>query len=418
LIKSSPFGQVELALRRVFNSLRSNVGSLAISVALATAFWVVITNEENPERTDELPFAIAVEAVNISDDVAVFGSIEPVTIRVTAREHDFEELEAGDFRAVADVGNAGPGQFKASVSVDYTGGRRGIDVEDVSPDTVIVNLEPLIERTLPVDVQITDQPPFGLTPEVVGVEPEDVVVSGPAGAVDLVAAVAAEIDLSSVTVPVEDFEADAELVARNEAGFAVEGVSLSASEAEVLINVEREILQQAVPIVPTIEGTLPPGLLLSDISAGPQTVTVSGPLDVLDTIESLATEAIDLSEISETTTVSVELVVPTGADVEIESARVTLTVVAREGEAAYAVAPTFINVAPGLRPSTTTAILLVRVSGPLAALEELSAGDLTVLVDMAFLGAGTHTLTPSVEAPDGIEVVEVTPATIDVTLSP
>jgi YbbR domain-containing protein len=418
LNRPTPLGQADLALRRVVNSLRSNVGSLVISIALATGFWVVITNEENPERTDELPFAISVEAVNVADDVAVFGSIEPVTIRVTAREDDFDDLEAADFRAVADVANADPGLFEASVSVEYTGGRRGIDVEDVSPDTVAVNLEPLIERNLQVEAQITGQPPFGLTPEIVEVDPDDVVVSGPAGAVDLVADVVAKIDLSAVTVPVEGFEADAELVARNEAGFAVEGVSLTASDVEVLINVDREILEQEVPVVPTIEGVLPPGLLLSDISTSPQTVTVSGPLDVLGAIESLSTEGIDLSEISETTTVSVELVVPAGADVEIESARVTLVVEERESEATFAVAPTFVNVGQGLRPSTTTAILLVRVRGPLAALQELSAGDLRVLVDMAFLGPGTHTLTPTVEAPAGIEVVEVTPATITVTLSP
>ncbi|HET9201376.1 MAG TPA: CdaR family protein [Dehalococcoidia bacterium] len=405
-------------IQRLLLSFRENAGLLGISIVLAIGLWMFVTNEENPDRTDDFPFPLAVEAVNVPENLAVFGPLDPVTIRVTAPEDTFEDLEVEDFRAVADLSNAVSGEAQVPVTVDYTGGRRNVDIEGVSPSTVTVNLQPLVEREFPVRVDVTGPPPLGLNVGDIEVTPEEVTVSGPEEAVALVDEVIGEVDLGSVGVALEAFETQVELVPRSSQGFTVVGVVLETQTADAVIEIERETLQQTVPVVVETTGTPAAGFRLSDLNVTPLTVVISGPLQALADLENISTEAIDLNDASESFTEEVALDLPDDVSAVPDSVTVEVTIEQSTAEATLGVAPRFINTAPGLTSSTSTAIVLVTVSGPLNVLQDISPEAVQVVVDLAGLGPGTYTLTPVVQVPDGVTFIRVSPVQITVTLVP
>lgn len=405
-------------IQRLLLSFRENAGLLGISIVLAIGLWMFVTNEENPDRTDDFPFPLAVEAVNVPENLAVFGPLDPVTIRVTAPEDTFEDLEVEDFRAVADLSNAVSGEAQVPVTVDYTGGRRNVDIEGVSPSTVTVNLQPLVEREFPVRVDVTGPPPLGLNVGDIEVTPEEVTVSGPEEAVALVDEVIGEVDLGSVGVALEAFETQVELVPRSSQGFTVVGVVLETQTADAVIEIERETLQQTVPVVVETTGRPAAGFRLSDLNVTPLTVVISGPLQALADLENISTEAIDLNDASESFTEEVALDLPDDVSAVPDSVTVEVTIEQSTAEATLGVAPRFINTAPGLTSSTSTAIVLVTVSGPLNVLQDISPEAVQVVVDLAGLGPGTYTLTPVVQVPDGVTFIRVSPVQITVTLVP
>jgi YbbR domain-containing protein len=405
-------------LRRLLESFRENAGLLGISVVLALGLWMFVTNEENPDRTDDFPFPLTVEAVNVPENLAVFGPLDPVTIRITAPEDTFDDLEIDDFRAVADLSNAISGEAQVPVTVEYTGGRRNVDIEGVTPSSLTVNLQPVVERTFPVEVEVADPPPLGLTVGSIDVNPDEVAVSGPEEAVALVDQVIGEVDLSNVGVALEEFDTQVELVPRSRQGFTVVGVVLETQTADATIEIGRETFDQAVPVVVETAGTPAAGFRLTDLTVTPLTVVIRGPLDALQDIDSVSTQPINLEDISESFTEVVDLDLPDGVTAAPESVSVEVTLEQSNVEATLGVAPRFVNVAPGLTATTSTAIVLVTISGPLNLLQDLGPEDVQAVVDVAGLGAGTYTLTVAVQAPEGVTPIRVAPAQITVTLVP
>lgn len=407
-------GPVWILLRSLGASAWGNLGLGALALVLALALWAFVTNEENPTRSDRFPFAIPVEPVNVPSNLAVFGPIEPVTLRVSAPEDTWEDFQVEDFRAVLDLSGSDAGTLRLPVRVDYTGGRRGVRVQEVTPDTVEVTLEPLVTRTVPVRVDVSAPPPLEFQYTVQQPDPAFVTIAGPEEVVQLVDEAVAEVNLSQVTA---SLDREFPVVARSARGFAVDGVSVEPAAVRVQIAVVQALFQRAFLVVPTVTGEPAPGFAIVGVVVQPATVTVMAPLSVLQSVESLATQPVDVAGADADQQVTVEVTVPAGAEVVgLGLVTVRVTIAPLQGQALIAVAPEFENVGAELQPSSATQIILVTVTGPVAALQALQPGDVRAFVDLQGLGRGTHTVEVRVAVPPGLVASRSEPAEITVTL--
>ena len=141
-------------------------------------------------------------------------------------------------------------------------------------------------------------------------------------------------------------------------------------------------------------------------------------VEALRDIESVTTSPVDLGDAAESFSEEVDLDLPEGVTAQPDTVSVDVTVEQANVEATIGVAPRFVNVAPGLTSSTSTAIVLVTLSGPLNVLQDVGPEEVQAVVDLAGLGPGTYTLTVSVQVPDGVTVVRASPVQITVTLAP
>ena len=101
---------------------------------------------------------------------------------------------------------------------------------------------------------------------------------------------------------------------------------LQALPAQVSLSIKtsQSDTEKTVPIQANLVGQLPQGVQIESVSIQPETTTVSGAPEDLAVIDSVRTAAIDLSQISQTTTLSVAL--ESDAVTAPESVSITLSV--------------------------------------------------------------------------------------------
>jgi YbbR domain-containing protein len=176
----------------------------------------------------------------------------------------------------------------------------------------------------------------------------------------------------------------------------------------------------AVKVV--IEGQVADLHRLTNITVFPLVVTVySDDTQLVNNLSGIVeTEALDISGISEDVSARLRLNLPENVSlvgdqsvlvkVSVEAILSSLTI----SEKALEV----INLDPALAAELSSLTVDVIVSGPLPALDALSADDLRVILDAEGLGVGVHQLVPVVEILDeDIQVETILPESIELTLS-
>src|SRR5690606_9146945 len=94
------------SLRRVWASVSHTPGLLLVSLLIAIGLWVFVTDAENPTVVDFFPQPIPVEAVNVSDQLAVANQLPTVSVRISAPSDRWEQLTSADFRALVNLDGA------------------------------------------------------------------------------------------------------------------------------------------------------------------------------------------------------------------------------------------------------------------------------------------------------------------------
>ena len=85
------------------------------------------------------------------------------------------------------------------------------------------------------------------------------------------------------------------LVARDDRGFIVDGVSLEPSSAAVEIKVEQKQFERLVAVSPSLRGSPAAGYNVTAVEVDPPSVTLLGPLDILNVTSVVLTDDIDIS---------------------------------------------------------------------------------------------------------------------------
>ena len=86
-----------------------DLGRLLLAIGLASALWIVVQNEANPDRTDIPSFTIPVEIVNVPTGLVAVSEAPQIQVRVRMSSQSWELLRPGSFRATACAANAAPG---------------------------------------------------------------------------------------------------------------------------------------------------------------------------------------------------------------------------------------------------------------------------------------------------------------------
>jgi len=86
------------AFRAAAGSVSDNSGLAVMSVVLAFALWILVTDAENPTQERVLPVDIQVQPVNLPPDVALARELQTVRLRVKVAEDVCGRLTEADDR--------------------------------------------------------------------------------------------------------------------------------------------------------------------------------------------------------------------------------------------------------------------------------------------------------------------------------
>lgn len=153
-----------------------NPGLKIMAVLLATGLWFVVAGEQNVERTLRVPLEFRNKPVNLE----VLGD-PPTTvdIRVVGSSALLSRIDAGEVVAVLDLGTARPGSRLFHVRTDEIRVPYGVDVMQVTPSTIGLELEVSSRRRVRVVPAVEGDPAPGFVTGRITSDPDSVEVIGP-----------------------------------------------------------------------------------------------------------------------------------------------------------------------------------------------------------------------------------------------
>ena len=151
-------------------------GLKVLAIALAVLLWLTVAGEHTVERSMRVPL----EFRNLPEQLEIVGAPPPtVDVRLRGSSALLSRIEPGEIVAVLDVGSGRPGSRLFHLRNDEVRVPYGIEVAQVVPGTLALELEKSGRRTVPVMPAIEGQPAPGFVTGRVTSDPPTVEVAGP-----------------------------------------------------------------------------------------------------------------------------------------------------------------------------------------------------------------------------------------------
>lgn len=405
-------------VRGSLRSLRDNKGLAAVSIILAFGIWIVVTEADNPTRTQVVPYDLVIEPINVPPTVAVVEPIspdKPVRVRVAVADDEFESLRAADFEATVDLSGYTVGANEVDVKVRPLTSRGGLRVDKVIPAKITITLATLSSKEIPVTPTVTGDLVPGYTMLSPELDDTSVIVSGPQSEVDKVTQATVEIDVEGLS---DSIDQAVRLDARDSRGTLVPGVELDPDLTNVYIEVQQQKFTRSMAVSTTITGVPADGYNVVSVSVSPPTVTIRGEEAFIAGAASIPTKPLNIDNATDNVIKTVSLDLPTGAEVTGGVPVVTVTVKVEPAIGVYnfSVPVTAKDLGDAVAVNGVLPSVTVTLRGSLPQLQKLSTNDITASIDLGGKNAGTHNVSVQVVAPTGLTVAQVSPTEFDVTL--
>lgn len=402
----------------------------SFSLVAGFGVWFAIQDVENPRVTQDVPFpagqGIQIEGRNVPEGyLFIGGSVQQ--IRVEARERDVEELVADDFDAWVDLSGVDPSS-PTDVDIEVVSRRERVRAIEALPSSVL-RVE-LVKAVVLEDVQVrmntTGALPDGyeLVADETEIEPAFVTLTGRPEQIASITSVQLDVDLSGRRDESSTFEGD--LVARSSSGDAVT-VKIDPPRAKVTLKIQQTFSQRQLAVVAPITGHPAPGYEIARTVYEPATVVVSGLKSVMDGLTEIVVEPVDVGGATTDVTQTRQIRIPnTSAQpttvvvrVEIRPVECDLSQQSKGcATRTFAVGVTLQPPPAGLTYASGPYMTQVYVTGSLASLQDLSAGDFVASASLANGSPGTASYVVAVVGPEGIRVDDVDPITVTLIAGP
>jgi YbbR domain-containing protein len=339
---------------------------------------------------------------------------------------DLDPVTLIRYRAPLDVGVLSPDSFRATVDLSLVDARAStttdipvtvialdqrVQIVDYQPRVIQVQLDPVAERDLPITVTL-GAVPDGLSVGPPQIDPSTATIRGASSRVDSVSAVVARVTIDASALNVDR---DFELVPLDANGNQVPNIEIDPQRARIRIAVARELANRSLPVVPQLIGQPAPGYRITSVTVDPLVVTVSGEASTVTPLETAMTEPIDIANRSRDIEATVGFALPSGVSVAGgDTVHVVITIAEQTGSQifvmGYGVSGTqceCIYEYPKLAVNVT-------LGGSVVTLATLDTTTLAATADVSGLTAGSHSVPLSFSPPDGLEVIDISPAEVTI----
>ncbi len=397
--------------------LGSNLTSLIMSLLLALVIWISAVTSANPNVEVEL--SVPLEIREQSSDIAIVDPLpQTIYLKVLAPESIIQSLEEDNpLVAYINLTDIEAGTYRFTIQVELPDQLKPIRILDQNPEKVELKVSNLISKLLPVSIQVEGEPAIGYQTSGLSWDMSSVTVTGQDNKVQEVSAVVGVLEISDATGSITRSIA---LEARNNIGEVIEGVTLQPETVLVDQSISLQGGYRNLAVNVTTQGVVEPGYRFTSITPAPPSVMVFSEDPQL--VEGLPgyvnTKPLNLNGVDGYLETILELDLPAGVTVVGDpTVLVQVNVTALETNMVITREIEVIGLLPGLNAQVSPKQVSVRISGPVPVLENLTLRDIRVVVDLASLGIGTHTLTPTVEIlPAEIIWEDVSPATVEIVI--
>lgn len=398
---------------------------IVLAVGLSFALWAFVSFSENPESQitfEDMPVevrSLVPDLVMVDQNGLPNPSLRSVDVVVETDQSTRNKLRQVDFTAFVDLSDLDPGDHSVPVNVDPTRPNLSFRIPEIDPPQLQIRLENVITKTAPITLEVQGNVPFSFElgePQIRanGEAVEETVVKGPQSRVERVVTTRTVANVEQLRAI---YVSSLQLQAIDENGQVIEGVTLDPDIVNVRIPINPVVGLKLVPVLGNIIGLPAEGYAVVEIQSDPALISLTGSSGTLDTVESVKTEAVDISGFQSTTIRDVALQLPVGTSLqrgEPSMVRVTVQIepLERPFQVQIPISVRVVGQAENVDVNVTPVIVIVPLAGTTGNLESLSVDGLTARIDVSGLLPGTYTLTPTIDLPDGINIVGDLPEVI------
>lgn len=398
----------------------TNAMTLLIALIMAVLVWFAAVRQEDPIIIDLYQRNIPLTIIGPGEDIVLVDDNQvpsQIQVRLRAPQSSWRNLSLNEIDAQLDISTLLPGSQTVPVSVTFTDPR--IEVEEIFPAKVAIQLEPLASKTLPIIIRLTGNAPSGLVYRITN-EPITATITGALNNIQNVDRVEASIFLNGTREPVERL---IQPIARNSLSEIVSDVDVEPSQEIVSVVAEPRIGFSSVGVKANIVGEPSAGYFISSISTDPNEIILRGPNDAPSWID---TGEVSIENTTDDVVNRVPLILPPGFSIETDedanqeqsrSVLVTVEISAFTGGLSVQRGIVAQGVNQDLNYVINPNEVEILVRGPIPLLQNLGESDITVLIDLFSLDAGVHRLEPSIITSDQLTVGSIIPDIIEVTLT-
>jgi YbbR domain-containing protein len=397
-------------VRRILEVVLHNWPLKLAAVGMATVLYGGLVLSQGAQT---FPDPVPIRQPVIPPGMYLLEPLPPVTsIRYFAPEGT-DQPSTDTFRATVDLSGITQGGTY-DVPVQVTSINPAIQILEVTPSAVTVQLDPLVTKIVPVQIE-RGEVPEGLEVGTETATPSTVTVSGPKTIVDQVVAARADVVIQPSGIDVDE---DVALIPVDAVGDARSPADVSPTTARISIRVFSEPETRTLPVSPVVNGTPASGFEIDSITVEPSTVLVEGDADPLAALARVDTAPVSVSGLSETQTFETDLALPDGIEaVDAGPIRVTVTFRPVTESRSYSVGLQLVGAEAGLVYTPATTSVLLSVAGNPAALDALSSGTTLARLDVTGLEPGTYDVPVTAELPSDVTLVAASPTAVSVTVS-
>jgi YbbR domain-containing protein len=337
------------------------------------------------------------------DPVQVIRYFAPAGVPVTS----------SSFVATVNLADVDPKAGPVNVHIDVTAPDARIRVLGYEPQFMSVQLDPLDQKSVPVQVE-RGVVPGGLDLGQTTIDPATVTVSGPQSNVSQVVAVRADVQIQPSGI---DVDQDVQLVPIDGLGNAVRTIDVTPSTARVTIPVFSDRQTRSLPVNPILNGVPAAGFEIAAVTINPPIALVEGDADQLAQLVSVDTAPIPMTGVSADLTVESKLALPTGiVAVGNDAIRVSIRLRQVTATRTFSAGLRLVGTRRDLTYEISTDRVIVTLGGSSSDLDRLAGAGLVVDLDVSGLGPGTVDVPVSIDLPTGPQLVASNPGMVSVTI--
>jgi YbbR domain-containing protein len=382
------------------------------AIALATLLYAGLVVSSSAELFEG---SVPIESTGTTADVTILSDLGAVReIRYLAPANLGLRIDSSSFRATVDLSNVDPATGRTSVAVRVVAIDPRIQVLDYEPRQIVVELDSVISRDVPVRAVIGPVP-SGLEVGDPVVEDSTATVRGAASLVERVAEVQARISVDASGV---DINRLVDLLPVDAAGELLAPVDVDPVSTAVRLPIFADRQTKTLPIHPVVVGSPAAGFEFASVTVDPLVVAVEGDIDDLVALEVADTAGVSVAGATSDVTTTTALDLPDGVQL-LGNPVITVTVTIRPvtSTRTFEAGLILVGARADRHYETSTDRVLIVIGGSIADLDRLSGSELFVNLDVTGLDTGVYQVKVGANLVTGLTLVGASPDPVTVTIT-
>lgn len=386
-------------------------------VVAAFALWLYISSTENPVAPYKIK-NIPVELLNtdvLTNSNLILVPGQDLTVSLTikgTRNNILLSKNAEDFKVVADLNAYALKSGEQKIPIEIRRSPDNVNVLNSDNLFIKISLDELIESKLPININVIGKPKEGFYVAEPMLSQNYATVLGGSRLVSIVKEILIEQDIQGLEA---DITKTYKLKPVDAAGKEIKEVVVNPSHIDVKIPVKKT---KTVGVTVKTIGNLSPNFTLGSIRVLPERFDVTGSAAALNQLETLNTEAIDLSQINRSTTIDAKVLIPNGLNLVNSNGMVKIEInIDKVVQKNLSLEIKYINLDENYEVKLEKEKGSLVISASEAVMNSLNLDKFSYTIDLVNLVEGEHTIPVNVTMPVNVNLISQSPDKVLVTIT-